>query len=63
MEQGYTLAEIEALTNVQTERPEPNWWILGGGLAFSAVSVSVGLIGIGYAQEIVFVLSILKTTK
>jgi hypothetical protein len=54
---GYTASEIESLTNTQTERPEPNWWILGGGLAFAAVSVSVGLANFAFGQEIIFVLS------
>lgn len=54
---GYTRSEIEALTNVQTERPKPNWWILGGGLAFAVVSVSVGLGNLPFGQEIIFVLS------
>jgi hypothetical protein len=54
---GYTRAEIEALTAVQTERPRPNWWILGGGLAFGLVSLSVGLNGLAFGQEIIFVLS------
>jgi hypothetical protein len=31
-----------------------NWWILGGGLAFAVVSLSVGLGQIPAAQEIVF---------
>jgi hypothetical protein len=56
-DQGYSREEIEALTNVQTERPEPNWWILGGGLAFAVVSVSVGLANLPFGQEIIFVLS------
>jgi hypothetical protein len=54
---GYTRAEVEVLTAVQKERPEPNWWILGGGLAFGLVSVSVGLNNMAFGQEIVFVLS------
>jgi hypothetical protein len=54
---GYTRSEIEALTNVQAERPHPNWWILGGGLAFAVVSVSVGLAQMPFGQEIIFVLS------
>ena len=56
-DQGYSREEIEALTNVQTERPEPNWWILGGGLAFAVVSVSVCLANLPFGQEIIFVLS------
>jgi hypothetical protein len=54
---GYTRSEIDALTKVQTEPPKPNWWILGGGLAFGLVSLSVGLNGLAFGQEIIFVLS------
>lgn len=32
----------------------PNWWILGGSLAFVAFSVGTGVSGIRYSQEIVF---------
>jgi hypothetical protein len=56
-EQGYTRSEIETLTSVQSDPPPPNWWILGGGLAFGLVSIVVGLLGLTYGQEIVFVLS------
>jgi hypothetical protein len=56
-QQGYGRREIDAMTTVQTEVPKPNWLILGGGLAFAAVSVSIGLTGFTYGQEIVFVLS------
>jgi hypothetical protein len=34
-----------------------NWWILGGGLAFAVVSLSVGLGKVPAAQEIVFAAS------
>ena len=56
-ELGYTRHEIEALTSVQQERPKANWWILGGGLAFGLVSLSVGMNGLAFGQEIIFVLS------
>ena len=36
------------------ERPPVNWWILGGGLAFTVVSLSVGLGKVPYGQEIIF---------
>jgi len=39
------------------ERPPVNWWILGGGLAFAAVSLAVGLGGVRFAQEIIFAAS------
>ncbi|MBL8376491.1 MAG: hypothetical protein JNM79_01320 [Burkholderiales bacterium] len=35
-------------------RPPVNWWILGGGLAFVLVSVTVGLAKLPGAQEIIF---------
>jgi len=31
-----------------------NWWILGGGLAFAIVSLSVGLGKVPAGQEIIF---------
>jgi hypothetical protein len=34
-----------------------NWWILGGGLAFAVLSVSVGLSNVAGGQEIVFATS------
>ena len=40
-----------------TERRPIDWRILGGGLAFGAVVASLGLGGVPYAQEIVFIVS------
>jgi len=40
---GYSRADILAMTAHQEEPPRPNVWILGGGLAFGLVSVSVGM--------------------
>jgi hypothetical protein len=51
---GFAPDEVKRMMAVHGERPPINWWILGGGLAFAAVSLSVGLLGIPYAQEIVF---------
>jgi hypothetical protein len=36
------------------EGTRPNWWILGGSLAFVVFSLGVGFSGSGYAPEIVF---------
>ncbi len=36
------------------EPPAVNWWILGGGLVFIAVSIAVGLGGVRHGQEIIF---------
>jgi len=54
---GYTLAEIDKLTEVHTTSTAPNWWILGGGLAFALASITVGLADLAFGQEIIFVLS------
>ena len=50
------LHESEARERLQplVERPPVNWWVLGGGLVFAAVSMAVGLGGVAHAQEIVF---------
>jgi hypothetical protein len=54
---GHEADAIERMLSVQTARPPVNWWILGGGLAFAVVSVSVGLGNVPAAQEIVFAIS------
>ena len=36
------------------ERTRPNWAVLGGSLAFVAITLAVGLGGVPYAQEIIF---------
>ena len=54
---GHTEDEAVTMTRVQSERPSVNWWILGGGLAFALLSISVGLADVSGAQEIVFVIS------
>ena len=51
---GHAKAEIAAMLERDVERPPINWWILGGGLAFAAVSLALGLGRVAYAQEIVF---------
>jgi hypothetical protein len=51
---GYGAARIAAMLDSHPGRPPVNWWILGGGLAFAVVSLSVGLGKIPGAQEIVF---------
>jgi hypothetical protein len=54
---GYEAARIDRMLNAHFEKPPVNWWILGGGLAFAVVSLSVGLGKVPGAQEIVFVAS------
>lgn len=52
--EGHTRAQCEAILDRHIDPPPVNWWILGGGLAFAVVSLSVGLGQIPAAQEIVF---------
>ena len=58
-EQGYTRSEVDAMTRIHGEKTQPNWWILGGGLAYALVAITVGMTGFTYAQESIFLLSIL----
>ena len=55
--QGHSRQECEALLGAYTEPPPINWWILGGGLAFTLVSLSIGLNRVPGAEEIVFCVS------
>jgi hypothetical protein len=55
---GIEAERVEAMLEVQSERPPVNFWILGGGLAFAAISLSVGLGEVAAAQEIVFASSL-----
>ena len=52
--EGRTRAESEAFLDRHIDPPPVNWWILGGGLAFVVVSLSVGLEQLPAGQEIVF---------
>ncbi len=38
----------------QPQRPDPNWWILGGSLVFVVFTAVMGLADVPYNQEIVF---------
>jgi len=50
------LATAPADTRPDTQA---NWWILGGGIAFAAFTISVGLSGLAFDQEIIFAGSML----
>ncbi|MCZ2413181.1 MAG: hypothetical protein LC136_02805 [Burkholderiales bacterium] len=52
--QGLAEAEIHARLEVHTERPPVNWWVLGGGLAFAVVSVTIGLSDFRWSEELIF---------
>jgi MFS family permease len=46
------------LVRLETGEPGPiDWRVLGGGLAFGAVVVALGVFGVPYGQEIVFLMS------
>jgi hypothetical protein len=52
--QGMSKAEIDELMPGNGEAAEPNWWILGGSLAFAAFVLTLGLSDVPYSQEIIF---------
>ena len=54
---GLTPADIESRLTVHAERPPVNYWVLGGGLGFAALSIGVGLGDFRWAQETVFAVS------
>lgn len=57
--QGLSASEIRAAVHGNGERPPVNWWILGGGLLFAVVSITLGMSKIPYKQEIIFGASML----
>lgn len=54
---GHSRQEVDKLLSIHSESPAVNWWILGGGLAFTIISLSVGLSRIPAGEEIIFVIS------
>ncbi len=55
--QGYSRLEAFVLMGIHSEPPPINWWILGGGLLFTILSLSIGLSRIPGGEEIIFVIS------
>lgn len=51
---GRSAAEIAHLLHEPQEKTAPNWWIIGGSVVFIAITLSVGLSGLPYGQEIIF---------
>src|SRR5690606_35301861 len=52
---GRSASEVEAILQVHgEEKTRPNWWVLSGSLAFVAITLSVGLGDVPFAQEIIF---------
>jgi hypothetical protein len=57
-QQGFTREQISKLVRDQgslTEETKPNWWVLGGSLAFVLFTLTIGFGGFSYSEEIVFV--------
>ena len=55
---GVPATEIARRIEAHTDRPPVNWWVLGGGLVFAAVSLAVGAGDLAFGQELVFAASI-----
>ncbi|MBK7490733.1 MAG: hypothetical protein KBF68_01500 [Nitrosomonas sp.] len=55
--QGYNRQEVDKLLGIHSEPPAINWWILGGGLVFTVMSLGVGVSGVSGGEEIVFAIS------
>ncbi|MDF0651234.1 MAG: hypothetical protein CV081_02145 [Nitrospira sp. LK265] len=57
IQEGFSREQARQMVNVrdiENEPTKPNWWILGGSLAFVLFSLTVGLSGLPYREEIVF---------
>ncbi|MCP9447457.1 MAG: hypothetical protein NNA22_07800 [Nitrospira sp.] len=55
--QGFTAEQAAWMIEVRErteEATKPNWWILAGGLLFVLFTVTVGMSGVPYREEIVF---------
>jgi BT1 family len=52
--QGVGPEQARVLLGGQPQRPDPNPWILGGGLAFVALTLAMGLAQVPHDQEIIF---------
>ncbi|CAE6710051.1 MAG: hypothetical protein H8K06_13080 [Nitrospira sp.] len=54
LSQGLPPKQIAALLERPEEPTKPNWWILGGSLAFVLFTLTVGVADFPYSEEIVF---------
>ena len=57
LRQGFSRDHVENVVNARDdgyEPTKPNWWILGGSLAFVLFTLTVGFGGFSYSEEIVF---------
>ncbi|MEP6148418.1 MAG: hypothetical protein ABJ201_13460, partial [Nisaea sp.] len=51
---GLPPSEVDSMLFRPDGEADPNWWVLGGSLAFVFFTISVGLSGFGYSEELVF---------
>lgn len=51
---GFPEERIAEMLNIHGEKTHPNWWVLGGSLAFVIFTLAMGLGTIPFDQEIVF---------
>ncbi len=57
VQEGFSLEQAQEMVDVRDADDEPttpNWWILGGSMAFVLFTLTVGLGGFPYREEIVF---------
>lgn len=57
LRQGFSHEQAERMVNVRDgsdEPTRPNWWILGGSLAFVLFTLTIGLGGFPHSEEVVF---------
>lgn len=55
MARGLSRSEALALLRGPDSHTDPNWWILGGSLVFVVFTLGMGLSGMKWNQEIIFV--------
>ncbi|MFN9390311.1 MAG: hypothetical protein ACK6DF_12375 [Betaproteobacteria bacterium] len=56
-DRGLSAVEVDRELHGHLERPPVNWWILGGGLAFAALSIAIGSSNVRFREEIIFAVS------
>ena len=54
LRQGMTPDQVAAMMDRPEEPTRPNWWILGGSLAFVLFTLTVGVADFPFSEEIVF---------
>ena len=54
VDQGMDRREALQALAAPEDRPAPNWWILGGSLAFVVFTLGMGLGNFAYNQEVIF---------